>query len=594
MLRERHGTRSSDRSRSTVRHLSENNMTRNHTPRRVLGACLGFLLAGASSAAPTTADAPAQPTVLTKLTVASDLSAQLAKFRRVHMPFDGQTVSSRDRQVVDKLVEACRYLEEVYWEQSDPGALVIYRELKSDPTQKADEVRRFLRINGSRYNLIQENRPFIGTTPMPPGRNLFPADLSRAAFDAYVLAHPAQKAALYDPFTIVRRSGADLEAVPYHVAYRKWLEPMAAALRAAAGFSDDPAFANFLRMRADALLNDDYFKSDLAWLDLENPKVDVIFAPYETYLDDFLGVKTSYGAAVLIRNDVESHKLDMYKRYVPEIQAALPLPAADLPSKQGLRSPMEVMDAPLRAGDLRHGYQAVADNLPNDPRVHEQRGSKKIFFKNYMDARVEYIILPIAKRLMRPDQAAKASAEGYLATTIMHEISHGLGPAFAHVGGQKQDIREAIGPAFSGLEEAKADIVGLFGLKWLVDHGAVPREKLDPYYISHLAGIFRTVRFGVGEAHGRAEMMEFNYLSARGVVLRDPATALYSVDLPKMPAAIADLAKELLEQEATGDRGRTEAWFKKYGPMPAELDRALQAGADVPVDIDPVSDFPEP
>ena len=381
--------------------------------------------------------------------------------------------------------------------------------------------------------------------------------------------------------------------MPYHVAYRKWLEPMAAALRAGAALSDDPAFGKFLRMRADALLDDDYFQSDLAWLDLENPKVDVIFAPYETYLDDLLGVKTSYGAAVLIRNDAESRKLDLYKRYVADIQAALPLPPEDLPSKKGMRSPMQVMDAPFRAGDLRHGYQAVADNLPNDPRVHEQRGSKKIFFKNYMDARVEYIILPIAKRLLRPDQASLASAEGYLATTIMHEISHGLGPAFARIGGQKKDIREAIGPAYSGLEEAKADIVGLFGLKWLVEHGVVPREKLDPYYISHIAGIFRTVRFGVGEAHGRAEMMEFDYLSARSVVLHDASTGLYSVDLQKMPAAIAALARELLEQEATGDRARTEAWFKKYGTMPAELETALQAAADVPVDIDPVQDFPE-
>jgi len=569
-------------------------MISNRAPIRVLGACLCLVAAGAAVSGVTeAADAPARSASLANLTVASDLPEQLAKFRRVHMTFDAQVLSSRDRQMVDKLVEACRYLEEVYWEQSDPGALALYRDLKGDHSQKAEDVRRFLRINGSRYDLILDNRPFIGTAPMPPGRNLYPVDLTRAELDAYVAAHPAQKAALYDPFTVVRRSGAELQAVPYHVAYRKWLEPMAGALRAAAALADDPAFANFLRLRADALLSDDYFKSDLAWLDLENPRVDVIFAPYETYLDYFLGVKTSYGAAVLIRNDAESHKLDSYKRYVADIQAALPLPPADLPSKKGLRSPMEVMDAPLRAGDLRHGYQAVADNLPNDPRVHEQRGSKKIFFKNYMDARVDYIILPIAKRLLRADLASQASAEGYLATTIMHEISHGLGPAFAHVGGQKRDIREAIGASYSGLEEAKADIVGLYGLKWLVDRGVVARDKLNPYYISHLAGIFRTVRFGVGEAHGRAEMMEFNYLSARGVVVRDAASGRYSITLERMPAVIADLAKELLEQEATGDRARTEAWFARYGAMPAELDAVLQTVKDVPVDIDPVSDFPE-
>src|SRR5437667_4573994 len=237
---------------------------------------------------------------------------------------------------------------------------------------------------------------------------------------------------------------------------------MTKALREAAALSDDQAFAEFLRARADALLNDDYFKSDLLWMDLQDPKFDVIFAPYETYLDDVLGVKTSYGASVLVRNEAESRKLAVYQQYVPDIQDALPLTAADRPSKRGKASPMEVMDAPFRAGDLRHGYQAVADNLPNDPRIHEQKGSKKIFFKNFMDARVEYVVLPIAKKLMREDQAAKASGEGYLADVLLHEISHGLGPAFARRGGRQLDIREAIGPLYSGLEEAKADVVGMF------------------------------------------------------------------------------------------------------------------------------------
>jgi hypothetical protein len=187
----------------------------------------------------------------------------------------------------------------------------------------------------------------------------------------------------------------------------------------------------------------------------------------------------------------------------------------------------------------------------------------------------------------------QASAEGYLATTIVHEISHGLGPAFARVDGNKQDIRAAIGPAYSGLEEAKADIVGLFGLKWLADHGGVPPAKLNGYYVSYLAGILRTVRFGVAEAHGRAEMMEFNFLAGRGVVARDAGTGRYAIDLDRMPGAIAELATELLHQEATGDRARTEAWFARYGSMPPELARSLEAAHDVPVDVDPVWAFPE-
>jgi hypothetical protein len=550
------------------------------------------LLAAGRTAGSTTTPAAAAP-ALNTLIVAPDLAGELARFERVRMPFDAAALSARERKMIGKLVEACRYLDRIYGQQSDPAGWQLYRQLQGDQSLEAWNLRRFLRINGSRYDLIRDNAPFVGTTLWPPGRNLYPADLTRDEFDRYVAAHPDQKAALYDSYTVVRRHGAALEAVPYHVAYRQWLGPMAARLREAAALSEDASFAKFLRLRAEALLSDDYFQSDLAWLDLENPKVDVIFAPYETYLDALLGVKTSYGASVLVRNDVESRKLEVYQQYVPDIQDALPLAAEDRPSKRGLRSPMEVMDAPFRAGDLRHGYQAAADNLPNDPRIHEQRGSKKIFFKNFMDARVNHVILPIARRLLRTDQAVQASAEGYLATTMLHEISHGLGPAFARIDGNKQDIRAAIGPAYAGLEEAKADIVGLFGLKWLVDHGGVPPEKLNGYYISYVAGILRTVRFGLGEAHGRAEMMEFNYLAGRGVLARDAGTGRYGIDLDRMPGAVADLARELLQQEATGDRARTDAWFAMYGSMPPELAKALDAARDVPVDIDPVSDFAE-
>jgi hypothetical protein len=523
------------------------------------------------------------------LKVAPDLPQRLAKFRRVQMPLP-TGLSAREQQLVRKLVEACGYLESIYWRQSDPDGLALYQSLAASDNQRDVDLRRYLWINASRFDLIHNNQPFVGTESMPPGRGFYPAKMTRSLLDQYVRDNPDQQASIYDQFTIVRWHQDKLDAVPFHIAYRAYLEPAARALRAAAKLSNDAGFANFLRLRADALLSDDYLASDLAWLDLKNPKFDIIFAPYETYMDDLLGVKGSYGAAVMVRNERESKKLDLFQKYVPEIQDALPLPPQDRPSKHGLETPMEVMDAPFRAGDLTHGYQAVADNLPNDPRVHEQKGSKKLFFKNFMDARVTYVVLPVARKLMEPEQAARVSGDGYLQATIMHEICHGLGPAFAHTAAGKVDIRAAIGPAFSGLEEAKADVTGMFALKWLVDHGALPKEKLEEYYASYVGGIFRTVRFGIAEAHGQAEMMEFNYLSERGVVHRN-ANGRYAVDYDKMPGAVADLAKELLEIEATGDRSRAENWFKKYNTMPAELKASLESVSDVPVDIDPVYAF---
>jgi len=294
----------------------------------------------------------------------------------------------------------------------------------------------------------------------------------------------------------------------------------------------------------------------------------------------------------MIRNEAVSAKLATYQQHVPEIQDALPLEAEDRPSKAGQPTPMEVLDTPFRGGDLRHGYQAVADNLPNDPRIHEQKGTKKIFFKNYMDARVNYVILPLAKGIMDPQQAAQASADGYMASTVMHEICHGLGPAYARTSSGRKDIREALGDLFAGLEEAKADVVGMHSLKFLIDKGVLPKEREQEYYASYVAGIFRTVRFGTGEAHGRAEMMEFNYLSEQKAISRD-ASGRYHIDYAKMPDAIASLAKELLEQEATGDRNRAAAWFQKYEVMPSELRSSLAQLRSVPVDVDPVQPFPE-
>lgn len=523
--------------------------------------------------------------------VASNIATLLARFRRVDMPYHSEGLSAREKQMVEKLVDASGLLDDIYWRQSDPEGLALYKSLQNS-TKPADEMlRRLLKINGSRFDLINDEKPFVGTEPMPPGRGFYPPGLTREQIEKFVQAHPDQKEAIYSHFTVISGSASDLKAIPYHVAYKEFLDPMANDLREAAKLSDDPAFAKFLSLRADALLSDDYFASDAAWLDMKNPKVDIVFAPYETYLDSLMGIKGSYGASVMIRNEEESQRVAVYEKYVADLQEALPLPAADLPSKHGQEVPMEVVDSPFRTGDLLHGYQAVADNLPNDPRILEQKGSKHIFWKNFMDARVNYVILPLAKRLLKEDQAGLASGEGYLAGTIMHEISHGLGPAYSRTPAGKVEITEAIGHAYSGLEEAKADVVGMFDLAWLAHKGVISQEKMKEYYVSYVAGNFRTVRFGIAEAHGEAEMMEFNYMVDKHAVNYDSSTGRYSLDFPKMAPTIASLAKELLEIEATGDRARAEAWFDKYNKMPPELEAALAKTKDIPVDVDPVFTF---
>ncbi len=519
-----------------------------------------------------------------------------ARWKPVVIPYNRAGLSQREQQMVAKLADACRWMDQLYWHQSDLGGYVMYH------TTQNEVLGPLFAINGSRWDLVDENFPVIGEEPLVPGHELYPFGLTAAGIEAYAVTHPDQKTALYSPWTAVRSAPLDLSPqlsqpvvhgtpsqlfiVPYHVAYAEWLKPIAADLHEAAKLSPDAAFAHYLDLRADALLTDDYYASDLAWLDLKDPKIDLIFAPYETYLDGLLGVKTSYGASILIRNDAESRKLAMYRQNEAAMQQALPIDAADKPSKTGHATPMEVSDAPLRAGDLRYGYQAVADNLPNDPRVHAEKGSKKIFFKNFMDARVENVILPIAGKMLTPAQSKEVSGEGYLTGVVLHEISHGLGPDWAHVGGKQVAINEAIGPAFSGLEEAKADVTGIYLAHWLVDQKLLPQGELNGIYASYVAGIFRTVRFGTGEAHGRAEMMEFNYLLEHGA-LSQASDGRYSIDYSAMPVAIAGLSKQLLTFEANGDRAGVEAWFRKYDVMPAALSKALDATAEIPVDITP-------
>ena len=540
-----------------------------------------------------TAKANAEASIAGPLDVAPDIDARLAKFKPIEMPFNRAGLSEREQKLVGKLVDAANRMEQIYWRQSDPEGLKLYVRLEksADPLDK--KVLRFMKINGSRYDLIDELRPFVGKEPLPPGRALYPRGLTQADVEKYVAAHPEQKAEIYNERSLLLRDENKMAAVPYHLAFAELLKPAAEDLREAAKLSDDPAFVKFLNLRADALLNDDYYASDLAWLDMKEPKFDLILAPYESYLDNLLGVRTSYGAAVLVRNEEESKKLAIFQKYVADLQEGLPLAKADLPSKRGHVTPMEVMDAPFRTGDLLHGYQAVADNLPNDARVHEAKGSKKIFFKNFMDARVNEVILPIARRLLREDQSGRASGNGYLAATLAHEISHELGPNYSRIAGGKKDIREAIGGDFSALEEAKADVVGLFCLNWLADHGAITKEQLDEDYISYVAGNFRTIRFGIAEPHGRGEMMEFNYMMEREAVTRDAVTGRYAVVLEKMPDAISALAKELLEQEATGDRAHTAAWFAKYAVLPDHLKQAFSRVSDIPVDIQPKYSFQE-
>jgi len=521
------------------------------------------------------------------------IEQKLARYRTVKIAYDPKalTLSDREQKLVEKLIEASQYLESIFWRQNSHDGLALLRTLESDPNKQP--LLRYLKINAGPYDLIEENKPFIGTRERPPGAGFYPPDLTTEEFAHYLKEHPDERAALESPYTVIKRKGSLLVAVPYHEEYKKLLEPAAKLLREASELADDAALKKFLVSRADALLSDDYLPSDLDWLDMRDSKIDMAFAPYETYVDHLAGIKTAYEATIVIRDHEESEKLKVYQQYIDELQQNLPIDKQYKPSKAGLSSVMVVNYNIFRGGESAHGYQAVATNLPNDRRVHEQKGTKKLFFKNFMAARVEQIIRPIAQVLMLPEQAQVVTAQGYFNHTLLHEISHGLGPDFVQSdSGERVPIVRALGSYYDPLEEAKADMCGLHSLIYLLGKGVIPKSATEEQFASYLAGILRTVRFGTAEAHGRAEIIEFNYLMKEGAISYDAQTDKYQVNYDRMPEAVKKLTEELLLIEATGDQQRAKTLFTKFGNMPDFMKKSIEKLQQIPVDSAPQFAFP--
>ena len=525
-----------------------------------------------------------------QLKTPADLASRIARWQSVEMPFRSQGLSAREVKMIAKLADAAGRLESIYWRQSDPYALTLWAQLKGSAAARDQQILRYLLINGGQYDVLDGNRSFVTRQLAPAGRGLYPEGATRQSMLSYAAAHPDARAELYSPYTLVRAMGSELVGLPFRSAFRAPLLEAAGDLREAAALSDDASFAAFLRSRAGALLSDDYQASDRLWLGLNSPRIDLIFAPYRTSLDQLLGVKTSYGAAILIRDDEESRNAELLLPSVAQIQQSLPLAAADKSASAGLTS-LEVADSPFRSGDFLHGEQALAVTLP----IGADGGRKKIFFKNFAEAEFRFVMQPQARKMMDPSQSGEASPSGYLHWLVMREIGRDLGPTSARVNGKQVAIPQALGPVDVALEEAKADVAGMYAMHWLVEHNELPPERERDVDACYLASLLHSVRrLGASEARNRAQLMEFNYLTGQGVIVSHPgvrgrgtARVVFALDEPKLPAAIAALNRELLEMEASGDRLRAEQWFARYGSVGSSLRESLESTRDIPLEIFP-------
>jgi peptidase M49-like protein len=523
----------------------------------------------------------------------TQLKQMSARFAPVKIQYDASRLSAGDRKALAKLIEAAKVLNLVFMDQLWSGNRDLHLQLQKDTTPLGKARLHYFWLNKGPWSDLDAYTAFLPDAPprKPEGANFYPADMSRAEFEAWVKTLPEpQRAAATGFFTVIRR-GADkrLTAVPFSRAYADDLERAAKLLREAAELTDNASLRKFLRLRADAFLSNDYFASDVAWMDLDAP-LDVTIGPYETYNDELFGYKAGFEAYVTIRDEALTNRLHMFAARLQEIENNLPIDAKYRNPKLGAAAPIRVVNEVYASGDGAHGVRTAAFNLPNDERVIAQKGSKRVMLNNIQEAKFEAILKPIAARVLLKSAQGELAFDSFFTHILAHELSHGIGPHQIQIGPRATSVRQELKEIYSAIEEAKADITGLFMLQYLYDHGLDHGPAAErQLYTTYLASAFRSVRFGVTEAHGKGMALQFNYLADKGAIVSHP-DGTYSIDAGKIKGAVRDLTHDLLTLEAEGNYAAARKMLDTLGVIRPPMQKALDAIKDLPTDIDPINE----
>jgi hypothetical protein len=553
--------------------------------RRLLPLLLVALAACTNQMTPKPQTSPAA----TKLAIAPDTPQRLAQLPRTPIDYDRSLLNDEEKRVVAKLVEASKLIDDIYWRQVSEENPAWREQLAKQANDSALDRAGYdyFMANKGPWDRLKEDEPFAGTKKKPAGAAFYPDDLTKEEFEKYVAAHPDQKESLEGLFTVVRRDGTNLVAIPYSSFYRDFLEPAAAKLREAAAITSDANLKRFLTTRADAFLSDNYRESDMAWMDLSGP-LEVVIGPYEVYEDNLFNYKASYESFICVVDKPESEKLAAYAHALPDMERNLPEPEQYRNPNRGGESPIKVVQEIFTAGDARRGVQTAAFNLPNDEVVREQKGSKKVLLKNVMDAKFRQSGRPIAMRVLDPSLTSLVTFDAFFNHVLFHELSHGLGPGFlTDASGKRVEVRIPLKELYSTIEECKADVLGIWNIIYAQQHKLLTSFNEQQLLVTYAGLMFRSTRFGVGEAHGRGTAIQWNWIREKGGVT-PTASGTYTVDFAKLRDGVRDLATELLTIEATGDYNRAKALLDKYGRETDEMKRVNAKLADIPVDITPV------
>jgi hypothetical protein len=511
----------------------------------------------------------------------AEIAARLDQYAVVRLTTDMDALTEQERRMIPLLIEAAQPMDDLYWEQAFGNRDSLLESI-ADPA-----VRRLVELNYGPWDRLAGNEPLVaGVGPKPAGANLYPEDITTVEFETATDAPGDAAASLRDLYTLVRRDASGrLVAVPYHEAFRPQVETAAGKLRAAAALAEDPGLARYLALRADALVTDEYRASDVAWMDMKTNRLDIVIGPIETYEDGLFGYKAAYEAFVLVKDMAWSERLSRFAAFLPDLQRGLPVPDAYKREMPGTDADLNAYDVVYYAGESNAGAKTIAINLPNDETVQAEKGSRRLQLKNAMRAKFDAILVPLADNLIAEDQRARITFDAFFENVMFHEVAHGLGVNTTING--RGTVREALKEHTSALEEGKADILGLYMVTWLRDHGHLTEGDLRDNYVTFLAGIFRSVRFGVADAHGRANMVQFHLLEDGSAFSYDEATHTYRVDFDRMRAAIGEMARLVLTLQGDGNYeevGRLLTERGTTGPvLQADLDRLATAG--IPVDI---------
>lgn len=511
-----------------------------------------------------------------KETKPSPYQALADQYAEFPLTTDLSQLTENEKKMLPILIEVADIMENIFWQNAYGDKSALMAQFAQDSAAL-----KYLSINYGPWDRLNDNKPFIdGVGAKPLGANFYPADMTKEEFDA--LDDPRKT----DWYSVIRRDAAGkLIVLSFHEAYPEEVAKASKLLEEAAALAEDPGLKNYLTLRSKALLDDDYLASDLAWMDMQNNTLDFVVGPIETYEDQLYGYKAAHSGQILVKDKEWSKRLSEYAQYLPKLQENLPVPAKYKKEKANANPDMNAYDVIYYAGDCNAGSKNIAINLPNDPRVHAAKGSRKLQLKNSMQAKFDKIVVPISKLVINPEQQKHINFDAFFENVMFHEVAHGLGIKYTLNG--KQDVRSALQNYYTSIEEGKADILGLFCVTKLAEWGVLENKDLMDNYVTFIAGIFRSVRFGAASAHGKANMMQFAHFMESGAISKDETTGYYTVDFEKMKKDIEVIAGEYITIEGDGDIQKATKLVAEKGIVPPTLQKDLDriAGANIPKDI---------